>query len=275
MSAPKVKGRTKKVAAASHAGMEYLERARTLGLWGLVESWQDFGSQPWIATLLDLEEKERGRRTLERRMQGARIGRFVPMADFNWKWPRKINREQVEEALRLSFFDEAANVILIGENGLGKTMIAQNIAHQAVLSGRSVRVTTASELLCDLGAQESTTALMRRIRKYVNPALLVIDEVGYLSSTANHADLLFEIVTRRYKESRPIVLTTNKSFKQWNSVFPSAACVGTMVDRLVHRSEIIRIEGDSYRHHEAKERLRRKRNASVDDDDLLVASSAE
>lgn len=274
MNAPEVKGRSKRI-ASDNARAEYLERARALGLWGLVQSWKDFESQPWIATLLDLEEEERGRRTLERRMQSARIGRFVPMADFNWKWPKKINREQVEEVLRLAFFDEAANVILIGENGLGKTMIAQNIAHQTVLSGRSVRLTTASELLCDLGSQDSTTALMRRIRRYVNPALLVIDEVGYLSSTAKHADLLFEIVTRRYKERRPIVLTTNKSFKEWRSVFPSAACVATMVDRLIHRSEIIRIEGDSFRNHEAKERLRKKKNVHVDEDDLSAAPNTE
>jgi DNA replication protein DnaC len=238
----------------SKPGPDLAERARSLGLYGLLASWTDVEKEEWIPTLIEIEEKERRRRSLERRMHNARIGHFRPLADFDWKWPTKVDRDQIEEAVRLDFLAEAANVILVGKNGVGKTMIAQNIAHQAVLAGKSVRVTTASELLCDLGSQESTAALMRRLRRYVNPQLLVVDEVGYLSSTAKHADLLFEVVTRRYQERRPIVLTTNKPFKEWGEVFPSAGCVVTLVDRLIHRSEIIHIDGESYRKHESDKR---------------------
>jgi DNA replication protein DnaC len=266
------KNRTKKVPASPAPDVQ--DRARALGLWGLLASWNDVASEEWVPTLIELEERERRRRSLERRMRTARIGHFRPMADFDWKWPRKIDREQVDEALRLDFFGDAANVILIGENGVGKTMIAQNIAHQAVLSGRRVRIVTASELLCDLGSQESTAALMRRIRRYVSPGLLVIDEVGYLSSTAKHADLLFEVVTRRYQERKPIVLTTNKPFKEWGEVFPSAGCVVTLVDRLIHRSEIIHIEGDSYRNHEAQERQRRRAKRKRGDDDATAVAAS-
>lgn len=247
---PKLK--TKKI--PSKGAPDLAERARALGLYGLLASWQDVGKESWIQNLIEIEEKERRRRSLERRMHSARIGHFRPITDFDWKWPKKVDRDQVDEAVRLDFLAEAANVILVGKNGVGKTMIAQNIAHQAVLAGLSVRMTTASELLCDLGSQESTAALMRRLRRYVNPNLLVIDEVGYLSSTAKHADLLFEVVTRRYQERRPIVLTTNKPFKEWGEVFPSAGCVVTLVDRLIHRSEIIHIDGESYRKHESEKR---------------------
>jgi DNA replication protein DnaC len=267
------KGKVKKVPSKPEPDLE--DRARALGLWGLLASWKEVEKEPWLKTVVEIEENERRRRSLERRMKDARIGRFRLMADFDWKWPRKIDRDLVEEVLRLDFFAEAANVILVGENGVGKTMIAQNIAHQAVLAGRSVRMVTASELLCDLGSRESTPALMRRIRRYVNPQLLVIDEVGYLSSTAKHADLLFEVVTRRYQEGRPLVLTTNKPFKEWGEVFPSAGCVVTLVDRLIHRSEIIRIEGDSYRNREAQERQNRRGRRKSEDEGMAGAAVAK
>lgn len=131
-------------------------------------------------------------------------------------------------------------------------MIAKNFLHQAVLRGYTARFTLASDMLHDLAAQDSSTALSRRLRGYTTPALLCVDEVGYLSYDARYADLLFEVVTRRYQQ-RATVLTTNKTFGEWNQ-FPNADCVVTLVDRLVHRSEILAIAGDSYRLKEAQER---------------------
>jgi DNA replication protein DnaC len=132
-------------------------------------------------------------------------------------------------------------------------MIAQNIAHEATLKGFTVLMVNASELLCDLAAQETGQALARRVRRYAWPELLVIDEVGYLGSTAQHADLLFEVVSRRYQE-KSTVLTTNKPFSEWNQIFPNAGCVVSLVDRLVHRAEVVEIQGKSYRLKEAQER---------------------
>ena len=134
-------------------------------------------------------------------------------------------------------------------------MLAKNLAHQAILHGRTASFTLASDMLHDLAAQESTTALARRLRRYTSPTVLAIDEVGYLSYDARYADLLFEVVTRRYQQ-RPIILTTNKAFGEWNQVFPNAACVVTLVDRLLHRAEILALEG--YRLKEAQERATRK-----------------
>ena len=113
-------------------------------------------------------------------------------------------------------------------------------------------------MLHDLAAQDSSTALARRIRRYTRPTLLAVDEVGYLSYDARYADLLFEVITRRYKLQRPVLLTTNKIFGEWNQVFPHATCVGTLVDRLLHRAEIVALEGKSYRLKEAQERAARK-----------------
>ena len=236
------------------------ERARTLGLYGLLAHWDEVQSQDWLPWVLETEEAERRRRSLERRIHNARVGAFKPMADFNWKWPKKIHRATVDELFTLQFIDEGANVVLLGPNGVGKTMIAKNLTYQAVLRGYTARFASASDMLNDLAAQQTSGTLARRLRRYCNPALLAIDEVGYLSYDNRYADLLFEVVTRRY-EQRSVVLTTNRPFAEWGEIFPNAACVVTLVDRLVHRAEIIQIQGDSYRLKEAKERAVRKRKA--------------
>ncbi len=234
------------------------QRAARLGLHGLLARWSEYGRAEWVETLLGIEEEERARRSLERRLRNARIGPFKPMADFDWKWPRKIDRELVEDLFRLDFLEERASVVLVGPNGAGKTMIAQNLAHQAVLRGFTVRFTLASAMLGDLIAQEGPGALARRLRRYLRPSLLLIDEVGYLSYDARHADLLFDVVNRRHPDKSTIV-TTNKPFGEWNEVFPNSSSVVALVDRLVHRCEIVEIDADSYRLKEASERAQSRR----------------
>jgi len=229
-------------------------RLHQLGLYGLLARWPEVAEQPWISQLLDIEESEHKQRSLDRRLRYAKIGAFKPMDRFDWAWPTKIDRQAIEELFSLSFIDEAENAILLGPNGVGKSMILKNIAHHALVRGHTVRFTTASDMLADLAAQDSPTALARRLRRWAMPKILCIDEVGYLSYSPRYADLLFEIVTRRHDAEKPVLVTTNKAFNDWNEVFPHAACTVTLVDRLIHRSEIIEIEGESYRLKEAKER---------------------
>jgi DNA replication protein DnaC len=234
------------------------DRVQRLGFFGLLSSWNEIAAEPWLPKLVAIEEHERKKRSLERRLRGARIGVFKSIADYDWKWPKRIDREAIDELFTLKFVEDGVNAVLLGPNGVGKTMLLRNVAHQAALRGHTVRFTTASDMLSDLAAQESSAALARRLRRYVQPRLLCIDEVGYLSYDARYADLLFEVVTRRYDGPRSIVLSTNKPFAEWSEVFPHAACTVTLVDRLLHRAEIIDIQGDSYRLKEAKERAASK-----------------
>ena len=239
-------------------------RAQALQLYGLLSHWEEIAETGWIEPLIQWEETERARRGLERRLKGAHLGRFKPLADFDWQWPRQCDRQAIEELMRLDFIEAQANAVLVGPNGVGKSTLARNIAHQAVLAGHSVRFTSAGQLLNELAAQDGDSALRRRLALYARPRLLVIDEVGYLSYSNRHADLLFEIISRRYEEKSTLI-TTNRPFAEWNQVFPNAACVVSLIDRLVHHAEIIPIEGESYRLKEAKEQAeqRRKQRAAA------------
>ena len=111
--------------------------------------------------------------------------------------------------------------------------------------------------LHDLCALDSDSALRRRLRHYARPQLLVIDEVGYLSYSNRHADVMFELVSRRY-QARSTLITTNLAFADWRQVFPNATCVVSLIDRLVHNAEIIAIDGESYRLKEARERTEQR-----------------
>lgn len=235
-----------------------MARAKALKLYGLLAHWEAIAEADWLEPLILWEEEERARRGLERRLRNARIGRFKPLADFDWDWPKQCDRESVEELMHLAFLDEAANAVLVGPNGVGKSTLARNVAYQAVLQGHTVLFTTAAHMLNELAAQDGDHALRRRLAQYARPRLLIIDEIGYLSYSNRHADLLFEIVSRRYEE-KSTVITTNRPFAEWNEVFPNASCVVSLVDRLVHHAEIISIEAESYRLKEAKEQAEKRR----------------
>jgi DNA replication protein DnaC len=204
-----------------------------------------------LEQIAHMESSERSRRSLERRLRISGIKSFKPIANFDWSWPTKIERDIIERALTLDFLTGTRNLILVGRNGLGKTMIAQNICHTAVLAGHSVLFRSAASLLEDLHRQ-TPEGRRRKLRTYANVGLLCIDEVGYLSFDDKAADLLYEVVNRRY-ERKPIILTTNRPFKEWNEVFPNATCIVTLLDRLLHHAEVTVVEGNSYRVRESEQ----------------------
>lgn len=233
-------------------------RLRALGLLGLAARIDEVRNEAWLARVVAIEDEERQHRGLDRRLKNSRLGRFKPMADYDWRWPTSIDRQAIESLFRLRFVEDGANAILAGPIGVGKTMIAKNLAHAVIRSGRTARFTTASTMLTELTAQDGVTALNRTFRRYTSPAVLVVDELGYVAYANRHADVLFEVVNRRYELGRPIIVTTNRSFTEWGDLFPNATCVVPLVDRLVHHCEIVDIDGESYRLKEAKERTRPK-----------------
>lgn len=239
---------------------ELKTKAKRLGFHGLAANWEEYANQAWLPKLLEDEEVQRGQRSLERRIREAKTGEFKPMAQFDWSWPKRVDRELIEELFNFKFLEEKANVVFIGKNGLGKTMIAQNLAHQALLSGHTARFIKASALLDELSSADGANARRRCLKKYSQTALLVIDEVGYLEYGNRYGDLLYEVISERY-QNRSTIITANRSFQEWGAVFPTAACVVTLVDRLVHKAEIVVIEGESFRHREAQERTKEREKA--------------
>ncbi len=210
------------------------------------------GPAEFLDRIIATESADRARRSLERRMLRSRIGNsFKPMADFDWNWPKKIDRPLLERALSLDFLRQGRNLILLGPNGVGKTMITRNIAHAAVQAGHSVLFRTAAELIDDV-SRDSPELRRRRIALYTRPHLLCIDEVGYLSYDDHAADLLYKIINPRYEKGRSIIVSSNLAFKDWTTVFPNATCIVTLVDRLTHHADITMIEGNSHRQRDSE-----------------------
>ena len=246
---------------------DFKDQLLQVGLVALAECSEDFlaraskgrfSPRQVVEEIVRLELTEGAKRSLERRLERSRIGRFKPMADFDWNWPKKIERDVIERALTLDFVEEHRNLLLLGANGVGKTMIAKNLAYQAALAGHSVLFVTAAELLDDLRTEVAQTTFRRKLTKYASPQVLVIDEVGYLSYDHHAADLLYKVVDRRY-EKKSIVLTTNLAFRDWNTVFPNATSIATLLDKLTHHADVTMIEGDSYRVHESQKEAAARR----------------
>jgi DNA replication protein DnaC len=236
---------------------ELRERARKLGFRSIVMNWEKYVSEQWLEPLIAAEEKEKDKKSLERRLREAAIGQHKPMSEFDWNWPSVVDREQIEDLFTFDFLREKSNIILVSGNGLGKTMIAQNLASSALSLGYTTRFVKASQMLNQIVECDGATSRRRSLKKYCSTDLLVIDEVGYMNYDNEYADLLYEVISGRYQKSSTVV-TTNKGFSQWGEIFPNAGCVLTMVDRLVHKSETVVIDGESYRRHEAEERAAKK-----------------
>ena len=201
----------------------------------------------YLQRLLEGECLRRRENRIRRRIQSARFPVVKTLDSFNWSWPQKINREQIQNLFRLAFLQEHGNVILLGGVGLGKTHLATALGYAACLEGQPVLFTTAVDMINTLSAAQAEHRLKAELKRYTSPRLLVLDEVGYLPIDKQGADLLFQVISARY-ECGSIVLTTNKPFKQWPTIFNNdSVLTAAVLDRLLHHAIPVIIEGTSYR----------------------------
>jgi DNA replication protein DnaC len=201
----------------------------------------------YLARLIEGEANLQADRAVARRIQAARFPVIKTLDTFRWDWPKKVNRLQIQDLFRLGFIREHANVILLGTVGLGKTHLATALGHAACQQGMSVLFANAIDVINTLHAAQTRGGLKAELRKYTSPALLILDEIGYLPIDQRGADLLFQVISARY-ERGSIVLTTNKAFKQWPAIFNGDSTItAAVLDRLLHHGHTIVLEGDSYR----------------------------
>jgi DNA replication protein DnaC len=201
----------------------------------------------YLTRLLEGEHLRRQQNRIQRRIQSARFPVAKSLDGFDWSWPKKINRAQLQNLFRLQFMEANANVIFLAGVGLGKTHLASAMGYAACLEGRSVLFTTAVDMINTLAAAQAAQRLKQDIKRYLAPQLLVLDELGYLPIDKLGAELLFQVISARY-ERGSIVLTTNKTFKHWPAIFNNDSTLAAAVlDRLLHHAETVVIEGPSYR----------------------------
>jgi DNA replication protein DnaC len=201
----------------------------------------------YLQALVRGESAERFNRLVARRIRQARMPVIKSLDQFCWDHPRKINRAQVQALFGLDFITEKSNVVFMGGVGVGKTHLMLALANTACAAGVSVLFATAAGIVNALTAAQIAGTLVRELRKYTRPHLLCIDELGFVPLDKTAADLFFQVVSERY-ERGSIVVTTNRPYKSWvktfnnDSVFTSA-----LLDRLLHHSQTVLIEGSSYR----------------------------
>ena len=207
-----------------------------------------------VEDLCATEHREREARNLDRRAKMASLGSPKPLDRFDWNHPRSIDRDAFEQLhATLDFLRRGENVLLRGPAGVGKTTLAQHLGLRALQLGFTVRSCSLPTALADLMRQESLPATERRLRRYLGPDLLILDELGYVPADSRAADLLFHIVSRRH-EKRSIVITTNLAYKLWNTVFQDATCLSALVDRFAQHCHTLDIDAESWRNKEAQER---------------------
>ena len=208
---------------------------------------EHFSHVAYLARLVEGEAALRRDRSIARRIKMARFPVIKSLDEFDWNWPKKINRLQVQNLFRLTFIEENANVVMVGGVGLGKTHLSIALGHAACMAGHSVLFASAIDIVNTLAAARKTGRLKDELKRYLRPAVLLVDELGYLPIDKPGADLLFQVISQRY-ERGSIVLTTNKIYKKWAEIFNNdSTLTSAVLDRLLHHADTVRIEGDSYR----------------------------
>lgn len=208
---------------------------------------ESLGHLDYLAQLIEGEVRGKADRTVARRIKEARFPVVKTLDAFRWDWPKEIDRLLIQDIFRLGFIKEKSNIIFLGLVGLGKTHLASALGYAACQQGHSVLFANAMDVINSLHAAQARGALKSEMRKYTRPELLILDEVGYLPIDQRGADLLFQVISARYEQGS-IVLTSNKAYADWSSIFNGDATITSAVlDRLLHHGETIVIEGNSYR----------------------------
>jgi DNA replication protein DnaC len=203
-----------------------------------------------IESLLGAQISLRNNRRLQAAMRSSRLPAVKQLGDFDFSFQPSIRREQLESLHELGFVERKENVVFLGPPGVGKSHLAISLAIAAAQHGRRVYYGTLADLITSLEEAQAAGRLTQRMKVLTHPAVLIVDEIGYLPVSRTGAMLFFQMVARRYERASTI-LTSNKSFEEWGEIFGDEVMAAALIDRLLHHCHIINIRGNSYRmrHH--------------------------
>lgn len=202
--------------------------------------------EEFLKRLLSNEVAAKFDRQVKSRIAAAKFPTIKTLDTFDWNHPTAIPKAKILEALELRFLEKQDGLVFIASHGLGKTHLATALGHRAALAGVKTLFTKAVDMVNHCVASQPNHSLHKTMKLYTNPSLLIIDELGRLSLDQKQGEHLFNIIDARY-EKGSTVITTNRAFKDWGTIFHDLICAKAIIDRLVHHSDVIKIEGISYR----------------------------
>jgi len=223
-------------------------------------SYMDF-----LSGLVSEEVRHKEQRAVQSRIKSARFPVLKSLDDFDYAFQPSINRKKLAELSSLRFIDNKENILFLGPPGIGKTHLSTGLGVRACESGYKVLFTTLNDMVSVLMASMADNSLPSKLRQYVQPSLLIVDEVGYLPVSKEGANFLFQVVAKRY-ETGSIILTSNKSFADWGEILGDSVIASAVLDRLLHHSTVFNIRGDSYRLREKKKELTGGEEKKLDQD---------
>lgn len=214
------------------------------------------GHYDFISQIVHAETAARQQRRIGYLVKNSRLPHPLKLlADFDFDFQPKLNRKLIMDLATLRFIEKSDSILFVGDNGTGKSHLAQSLGLTACQGGYKAYYTTCSELINDLNRGVYEKTLDKRMRKYINPELLLIDEMGHDRlelQVIKEAHLLFKVIDQRYKDNKPLIFTTNIEEPDWPEFLGDPISTGAILDRIFHHSVIVRIKGPSYRKHQGK-----------------------
>jgi DNA replication protein DnaC len=205
----------------------------------------------FLGGLVSEEVIRKEQRSVQNRIKSARFPVLKSLDDFDYSFQPSIDKKKVGELSNLRFIDNKENILFLGPSGVGKTHLATGLGFRACESGYKVLFATLNDMVSVLMASMADNSFPSKLRQFVQPSLLIVDEVGYLPVSKEGANFLFQVVAKRY-ETGSIILTSNKSFADWGEILGDSVIAAAVLDRLLHHSTVFNVRGDSYRLREKK-----------------------
>jgi DNA replication protein DnaC len=202
--------------------------------------------QEFLELLLEDEENSRRENSYKKKYSRAKLPYQKRIEDFDFSFQPDMDRRRVSDFATCQFIAQRKNIIFIGKPGVGKSHISVGIAIKALLKGYSVLFTQVSEMLQVLHQSKADNSYYKKLNYYIKPDLIILDELGFKKIPNYSADDFFEVISKRY-EKGSIIITTNKNFEEWGNIFADNILASAIIDRIVHHSTVLKVNGDSYR----------------------------